>query len=217
MRTLGIVEAGGTPTSDELNDGLEALYFMLRFWGIKGLVVPFVSSENFSLTGATSYTIGSGGDFDTVRPTRIVGAYTRAGSLDSHLKIIGGDKYRALAQKSTSGTGAWLYYNPTSPLGTIYLYPLSSDTIYLDSYKQLTDPATLATDTGFAPEFDEAIKFNLALRLAPEFGKSTPNEVAHLAKETLSAIVAYNAAMLAMNPAKVEIFNLSRRWTITEG
>ena len=190
---------------------------MLRSWGVKGLMVPYLTVENFTLTGAASYTIGSAGTFNTVRPARIDGAYLRtSGAGDTPLNIIGPEKYRSFGDKSLAGTGNWLFYNPVHPLGVIYINPLSSDTLYLHSYKQLTEPAALATDTGFPPEYDAAIRWNLALQLSPEFGREPPQSVIAFATDALNSIKAHNAAIMAMDSVKNPLSGVGRGYSITQ-
>jgi len=217
LRSIGVIAPGETPTDDEIQDGLEAMKFMFRHWSSLDIRISEVKVENFPLTGAGSYTIGSGGTFNTVRPASIRGAYVRdAYNFDNPLKIIDEAKYRDLHLKSIVAVAGYLWYNPTYPLGTIYLYPLDGSTIYLHSLKPLTDPTIITSSIAFPPEYDEAIKFNLALRLAPEYGKEPSQMVLAFASGAMKDIESKNFAA-QINAVKPEVIKIARRYSIDEG
>lgn len=66
------------PTDTQLANGLVLLNNMMQSWFAEGLMVPYTTLEDFSLTiGQSVYSIGDGGEFDTIRPTRILGGYLR--------------------------------------------------------------------------------------------------------------------------------------------
>jgi hypothetical protein len=217
LRSIGVIAPGETPTDDEVQDGLEAMKFMFRNWSSQNIKVYSVTVENFTLTGAASYTIGSGGTFNTVRPASIRGAYVRdAYGFDNPLDIIDEAKYRDLHLKSIVAVTGYLWYNPTYPLGTIYLYPLDGSTIYLHSLKPLTDPTIITSSIAFPPEYDEAIKFNLALRLCPEYGKEPSQMVLAFASGSMKDIESKNFAA-QINAVKPEVIKIARRYSIDEG
>ena len=68
FRVIGVTASGETPTDGEMADGLEALKFMLRHWSNSNTRIYYTTKDTLTLNGATSYTIGSGGDCNTVRP-----------------------------------------------------------------------------------------------------------------------------------------------------
>jgi hypothetical protein len=67
-----------TPTDQQLSNGLILLNNMISSWFAEGLMVPYITLEEFALTiGKSVYSIGDGGEFDTIRPTRIIGGFIR--------------------------------------------------------------------------------------------------------------------------------------------
>jgi len=219
LRAIGVIASGETPSASEMADGLEALQIMLRGWGAERIMVYTTTNEHFTLTANDGdYTIGSGGDFNTTRPTRISGAFVRGSGVDVPLKIIGEAEYRAIGTKDAGGTPGQLYYNPAYPLGLIYLYPVPSSALvlYLDNLRPLTEPTTLTDSISFPLEYDEAIKFNLAVRMAPEFGVSVPPEVAAIAMTAKDKIQALNAA-LQLEPVRLDILDATRKYHINHG
>lgn len=221
LRVIQAIATGETPTDAEMQDGLEALRMLLRYWGTKRTLMHYIDVENFTLTAGTeSYTIGSGGDFDTVRPLKISGGYTRSGGLDSPFEVVGEKKYREVSQKSQTGDAVtYVWYNPSwgaSELGTIYVYPAAGGTIYLHNLRPLGEPTGLTETVLFPGEYDDPIKWNLALRLAPEYGKPISQDVAALAIMTLDQLISFNAS-LQIETVKTEILSIARGYNIDRG
>lgn len=213
---IGANAVGETPDDDTMQHALRVMRKMLNEWSAEGLMVYYTTTENFSLTGATSYTIGSGGTFNTARPSKITGAYTRASNIDTPLDIIDEAKWREISLKSIVAPAAWLWYSPEHPLGIIYLYPLSSDTLYLHSMKPLTDYTALTTTIQLPPGYESAIQYGLAVRLSPSYGKQPSILLAGLAEGAKANIKSLNAS-LKIPTVKPEILRLTRRYRINEG
>jgi hypothetical protein len=216
LRSIGVIASGETPTHDELDDGLEALKIMLRHWSAKKIRLYYTETDTITLTGAESYTIGSGGTCNTVRPTQIRGAYVRNSIIDSTLRIIDEDQYRNLSLKSVNSTPAYLWYNPEYPLGVIYIYPAGTGMLYLDSVKPLTEPSGITSDISFPPEYDEAIKYGVAIRMAPEYGKEPSPTILGLYKSAMDDIEMLNFAA-QVNAVRPEIIKISSVYNINEG
>ena len=72
FRALGRLGRGRDLTGDEATDGLELLNQLIASWKGEGLLLPYRTTEQLTYsTSKISYTIGSGGDFNTVRPVQI--------------------------------------------------------------------------------------------------------------------------------------------------
>jgi len=213
---IGAIGVGETPDDDTIQHALRVLRKMINGWSNKRQIIYFSTTENFTLTGAASYTIGSGGDFNAVRPVKIQGAYTRSSGVDNTLKIIDEAQWREITLKGTVAPSSWLWYSPEYPLGKIYIYPLEGGTIYLHSLKHLTDYTALTTTLSLPEGYEEAIQYNLALRLAPGYGKGVDVALVALAKMALDDIKRINAS-LNIETVKPEIFRLTRRYSINEG
>lgn len=191
IKAASSVDISDTIDPAEYEDALESVNMMLALWATKGLVVYHVVTEQLALVaGQESYTIGTGGNFNTTRPNRLIGGFIRdSNNTDSPIEIVSRDRYNSLSNKETEGIPRYLYYYPAYPLGTIYVYfsPLENYTLSLDSLKPLT-ALTLDTTLALPPEYEEAIKWNLAVRLAPDY-KTTPRaDVVALAEESYKAL-----------------------------
>lgn len=218
--SVGIWAAGETPEASETADALSRLQMMLRAWAGSSLLVHYISREDFALTASKGeYTIGSGGEFNTVRPTKIDDGYIRDGNnIDYPLDIIDGAKYNRHASKDTAGIPYELFYNPDYPLGKVFLHyvPLEAYTVHIDSQKPFTEVTKLTDTMDFPPEYEEPIMYNLALRLAPEYGRVLTQEMRDLAKEGKETIEAINASRQAES-IPLEVTQATRRWSIYEG
>jgi hypothetical protein len=193
IRLIGAYAPGETPPSEDLNDGLSALNLMLDSWFADRTLVYAVTKESFPLVaGQSSYTIGTSGNFNTTRPFKIEGAYIRdSNNQDSFVEVTDDqNRYNLIGVKSTQGRPYILLYDPQMSTGKIYLYytPDTTYTLYLDSWKPVTQVSSLSTSLTFPPGYERAIKYNLAIELAPEYGTSVKDEVAYLAKESKKEI-----------------------------
>jgi len=214
LRVLGVYAAGETVSNDDLEAGLESLIFMLRHWSAKNIRLYYTKQDTVTLTGAASYTIGSGGDCDTVKPVSIRGARMDGDTVP--MRIIDEDQYRRLKAAGISGAVEYLWYSPEYPLGKLYPLPAGSGTMYLDSLKPLTEPTLITSSIAFPPEYDEAIKYNLAVRLADEYGRMPSAMTLALARDGLEDVETRNFAE-QVNAANLEVLQLSTRYNIDAG
>lgn len=198
LRAIGALSRGFSLPNEDAADGLEALDFMIKGWGANQLTIPYRTRETLTMTAGTNpHTIGSSGTFNTTRPLAIHTAVIRSSSTDYPLDIwLTPQEYMRIPDKTSTGQPRALYYEPTEPLGRIYfdLVPSTTYTFIIDSLKPLTSFSTLATDDSVPDEYLEPIKFNLALRLAPEYGKEPSQMVFALAKEGMENIERMNVA-----------------------
>src|SRR5271154_804888 len=72
MRLIGVLASGETPSGAESQDALLIAQQMLDAWQAERLVVNQILSSNFPLVpGQQTYTCGTGGNFNILRPARI--------------------------------------------------------------------------------------------------------------------------------------------------
>ena len=203
---LGETAAGETPTTEERNDGLRKLNQLLDSWNAEQLAIPYLKVESFPLTGAETYTIGTGAtDFDTARPLSVKAAFIKsAAGASQEADVVGATVWAQIRDHSRTGLFAEvLFYNPDWPSGKIYLSPMpGSGTLELSSLKPLTTFAGLEIDVDLPPGYDRALVFNLAADLAPQYGRD-PNLVLGQAQQARAAIAQLNVTTLGQ-PAPVE-------------
>lgn len=161
------------------------------------LVTPAVNPDTFTFTVPGSLPIA--------RPVRITNAFTRITvsggnpmiqGLDYQIRIVPRDKYVALGLKGISGP--WptdLYYDPTFPYGNIYVYPNPSmaGQLHLWTDTLLADFQTVAQAVSLPQGYARAIKTNLALELAAEYGKAVSPSLDRRAREAKKMIQSLNS------------------------
>lgn len=197
LRLIRVLAAGETPDASMSNDALQVLNDMLEEWTITKYLTPQYLTESFDLvSGQASYTIGTTGDFSTTRPVRIESAYVRDGSNDYTLRIVDYDEYNRIVAKSNStNLPTVLYYDTSYANGTIKLYPEPSDStvdLFITSWKPFAT-ATLTGEIALPPGYNKAIKYNLAIELGPEYGKTVDGVVFDQAEKSKSALKLLNS------------------------
>lgn len=200
LRLIHVLDPGEVPTADEATDSLEALNDMIDLMSIPGLYIYATRQDDVTWPGSTeSRTIGSGGDFNITRPTRVEDStFFTSGSSDDYPLVILRDRasYSGIIDKdTTSDLPEVLYYEPLHPLGTLYIWPVPADslTIHLHTQEQLDQFASLDTAFAYPPGYREFLLTQLCLRLAPEFGVAVPPETAQMASKAEKMVKRMNA------------------------
>ena len=189
LRLIGAISSSETPNADESSDALEALNLMLGSWGASRFLSASTGKVTKAMTGASSYTIGVGGDIDTTRQTSIYTAHWSNGGLDYPLTVLDYADYEQIGIKNIGSIPEYIVLKPNNPLSTIYLFPVPANgTLTLDNIRPATD-LTLADDLPYPPEWIRALKYNLAIEIAPEFGFSVSPEIVALAKESKEIVL----------------------------
>lgn len=208
MRLFGGLADGESATASEASDGLDALNGMLESWSIDRLMVYHILQENFTwASGQASRTIGTGGNFNTTRPTKIVSGFTRINNVDHPFRVVERQFYDAVIDKTVqSSYPEIIYYDATMSTGTLYAYPVpnASISVYLNSWKQLQQFSALTTELALPPGYRRAIEYNFAVEFAPEFGMEVSDKVERIANTSKAAIKRINA------PSMVATIELSQ-------
>lgn len=205
-RAIGVLAKGETMQGEDAADFLKAMQYMLENWSANGVRVWFVTTEDLTYSASPS-TIGTGATLNTARPEKILAAFLDGAELD----IVDYKKYLRLSNNDGQG---YLYYAPEYPNGKIYIN--GAGTLQLSSLKPLTDPSAVTSTVSFPPEYNDAIKWNLAVRMAPEYGKVPSDLVVNLAVSTLRAIENKNFDE-RIRTADLEVIKFSNRFDIDEG
>lgn len=193
-RKIHVLGVGQTLEAAIAEDGRALLNSMLASWSAEGDLIFAETTEIFTLTGAESYTIGTGGTFNTTTPKRIISAeYIRDG-YDYDLEQKGPKWYAGVKDKDLTGSAGYFVYDFNHPLGNIYIWPIgySGDQLRLVSEKPLTSFASLSTDFDMPGEYRAALENNLAVWWGPEFEREASQTVKEIAEKTKNTIIAQN-------------------------
>ena len=172
-RKIQVLGRGQTLSAQEAQNALEALNGLLGMFSAQAGTIVNNVRESFNLNGATSYTIGIGGDFNTDKPVDVTAAFVRIGSTDYTLKQINAAEYAAIGFKAITGIPELFYYENNTPLGRMFLYPVApSYQLNIYSLKALTSFADLTTDYDMPEGMFDMLVYNLAVAIAPEYEKA---------------------------------------------
>lgn len=198
LRIIGAIASGETPSADETSDALQTLNGILGSWSNQSLLVPSKAREVFTLTpGTSSYSIGVLGTFNTTRPIKLLSAsIIDAGQdFETPIDILTQQQWAEISNKNLSGQPSAIYPEGTYPLDTINVYPkpAAADQLVIYSMKPLVSFSSANDVITLPAGYDRALKYNLAVELAAEYGKQLPQEVVVIASESKSEIEALNS------------------------
>lgn len=196
-RLIGVKATGYTLSAEETADGLEVLNAMLRAWQGEGLLVPYQTQANFTLTAdQASHTWGSGGDLNGTKPLFLHAAFIRHQSRDYPVDSIPAATWSGIAGKSQSGLPRFVWFQPGDTLATLRFdrVPAEAYDFHTTALLPLTVFTSLSTDDSLPDEYESAVAYNLAVDLAPEHGQEVSRTVAARASQYKNALEAQNLA-----------------------
>lgn len=201
LRLIGVIGSGQTPSATEATDGLASLNSLLSTWRTERLMVFAVTFQNFPLiAGRKKYTMGPGGDFNTARPTRIEKVmlqYPQGSNptLNLPVPILNIDQYNAFSVPDTQSTiPQFIYIDGEYPARNLYLYPVPTlvNSLNIYTWEQLESFASLDDSLSFPDGYERALRYNLAVDLAPEYGIDPLATVVQRAVDSKASIAAMN-------------------------
>lgn len=213
----GILGEAETMSSSQATTGLTRLNAMLSSWQNDRLFVYQIEEKTGTLVANTnSYTVGSGGAFNTDRPLKIVDpCFVRENNIDYPVKVIEKSAYASIVAKSTvtSNYPEYLYYDSDYPLGTIYLYPTPSaaNVLHYSQWSIVQQFATKTTDMALPPGYQEAIEYSLAKRLAALHGAQFLPESEQIRREAVANIKKLNSRPIV---SRIDPFTRGRSYNI---
>jgi hypothetical protein len=181
LRKLGVLPSGGTPSTAQTNDGAEALNALIKAFHADGMPIWAIESTTFTVTsGTATYTIGPGQTIDTMYPPlKVLQAFrTPTGETQVPMNLYTRYDFGVLpTDSSVTGDPVNLYYQPTINAGVatgiIKLWPTPDDSttvITLDYQRPFQDMDATGDNFDFPSYWMQALIYNLAWALAPEYG-----------------------------------------------
>lgn len=176
LRKLGVLPSGGTASSSQVSDASASLNAIVKAFQADGMPLWKLASTTFTVTdGTSSYTIGPSQTVNAVKPLRVIQAlYTVSGSIPVPMNVYNRYDFFDLPQStSIEGNPVNLYYQPLNTTGTIRLWPTPSNsttTVTIHYQSMYEDMDSASDDFDFPSEWIQALIYNLAWSLAPEYG-----------------------------------------------
>lgn len=226
LRDLGVIASGEVATASEANDALTKLNLMLDSWNAERLMIYAILPTTFNfVAGKKTYTIGPSGDINMPRPARIDALtyqYTTniAQPLIMQVELLDLDQYNSIAVPDIqTQLPTTAYINDNYPLRTMFLYPVPTQvwTASLFTWAPLTAVANLTSTIALPPGYAEALEYNLAVRMAPQYGVSPSSEVIQLAMDMRAKVKSLNSEPAPLMSVDTAIMPRRRPWNWRTG
>lgn len=205
FRLVGVLDPGETPSASESQTGLERLNALVDAWAVDRISEYSINPVTVTLTtGTEAYTV-------TPRVVRVQTATVTVpaasgggnGSFSFPVKVLTAEQWAAMPKRAaTAAQPSFAWFDAAFPTAQVHVYPVmgtvvGTRTLNLYAWKSLAQWATLATDIAIPPAYLKAIQYNLAVDLAPEFGRAVDGALLKNTEETKATL----RAMSEITPA----------------
>lgn len=198
LRDSGAFGVGQAASNTDTQDMLTRANFMLGQWNRRRWLVYHLVDTACPVTGAQTYSVGAGGDFNVARPDRIEAAFIRQlypnnlSPVDWPLiEIKSREEYSRVPLKSlrTSPAG-WFFYDSDYPNGKLFPWPVPQGQyeIHILTKSVLGAITDAAADLILPPEYYDAIYWNLMQRARVAYRLPEDKMVNGQAKASLNTI-----------------------------
>ena len=210
LRSINVLGMGDVLDADTANNAFYALNDMLDGWNLESLMIYTISSSTWNLVpGKQTYQMGPTAvspDFTAPRPVKIQAAGILINGVEFPLDLLGDDEWEATALKTlVSSIPTALYNQGSYPNTALSLWPMPGAAYQLVLYTWQNIPAFASINdvVSFPPGYAEALRYNLAVRLAIEFQRPLSPELAEMAASSKTKIKRNNesAPLMACDPA----------------
>jgi len=205
LKDVGVIGVGQTAQAEDTNDCFDTLNMMLGEWNSKRWLLYHLIDVAKLSTGAQSYTVGIGGDFNTPRPDRLEdGCFFRqlvqSGSpnmIDYPLSLLESrEDYSRIGLKQLQTIPQYIFYDAVFPLGVVYPWPIPQASLYeihILLKSQLSQFDNLADTINLPGPYFAAIRYNLAARVTLMYKLPPDPSIVALATDTLNVLRNANA------------------------
>jgi hypothetical protein len=218
LRVLQVKASDVDLTAEEANDALDALNAMIEAWSLDGFLLYHFTKQTFNaIPNANPITIGIGGDINIARPIDINELTFNASGTDIPVERLPYNDYSRIKLKSLKNNyPIYFYLDQTFPLSSLYLYPVPTAAISLTAYikQAFTSFANLSAPVSLPPGYWRALKFSLAIELAPEYQTTAGDDVKNMALSAKSLIRRTNRQPSTLQSDLIYISNGGSRYNI---
>ena len=191
LRLIGQLAEAEVPSAATSQDALTALNQMIDSWNTERLSVFCTQDQVYTWpVNEIKRTLGPSGDISVspqLRPILVDDStYFRdpQTNVSYGIKMINQSQYNGIAVKTVTSTYPQvMFVNMTFPDIEIYIYPKPTRSLefHFISVQPLTEPTALNTVIALPPGYLRALRYNLAMELAPEFGVEPSPQVQRIA------------------------------------
>lgn len=161
-----------------------------------------IVDETITIDDALDYRAGAGNymyfstDWTPARPLEVIQVWSRdSNNIDIPIELISQQEYRSLSNKTTEGKPNSCTFDPQLDNVSITLWPEPNnmkERIHLIAKLPLQDFDSSQDSADFPVEWSEALVYNLAVRLAAEYGRTPSQLVVMLAMASYESLVGFS-------------------------
>lgn len=206
MQLMGALTQGETPNTDEQTSIFNRLNELIDAWNTDRLNIFTVQSALYGLVASKgTYQIGPGAaDFNVARPVNVETAHVVSGAgIRSKMDMLNSLEWAAIKEKTVQALMPYrFYYDAQFPIANINIWPQPSlaaggaTNIELFTWQPLAAFASVSSVVSLPPAYLKAIRYNLAVDLAPDFGLQLQPQVAPIATASKQEMRMLNAQIL---------------------
>jgi hypothetical protein len=208
MRLIGAIAAGETMETEELNDAFVSLNQMLSSWNTEGASLVGRERLFVNVTPINYYLLPR-------RPVKIDAACCSISGVDNPLEIVDAAGWEAIPVPEKGMQSIFirkLYCDYLFPNSTVFIWPTPrlAGLLEIWIYAPMTEFADVNTTIDLPDGYEAGLRFNLALNLAPEYGRPVDQLVAAQAQNFKASLVQLNtsnharSAQLALPPVATQ-------------
>ncbi|ABO54186.1 hypothetical protein LA345_25885 [Burkholderia vietnamiensis] len=201
LKTANVLGVGQVAAAEDMNDAFNLMNMMMAQWQRRRYMVYQLITVSKQATGAVSYTVGPGGDFNIARPAKLEFAYFRQNAntplpVSYPLVILRArEDYDRISIKDLNAFPRYAFYDAGYPMANLFVWPIPNAQYEIDItvMQQLQQFATINDQIALPPEYAAALMWNLTLELYPFYGLPVSPVVQGKAEASMRIIEEVNA------------------------
>lgn len=192
LRLIGNIEPGTSGTASESADAMTALNDMLGTWRNESLMCYAMQDQSITLAATNSTrSIGPTGSLVTTRPVEIESAYVTVGLINYPMEIWNAEQFSSITLRTQTNAWPWvLWYQASMPDGVINLWPVpdAASVLHVITRQPVLVFAALTDVISLPPGWENALAYNLAVNIAPEYEQEASQTVKDKARDTVKML-----------------------------
>lgn len=179
LEDLAVLRPGASPSTTIRDNCFERLNMLWEGWSID----PDISNAQYHTSvvptdGTADYTFGTGGTLTAAAtPVRVYAARSVSGNFQSPVRVVSFTEFDDItrdAQGSRSTLASLLAADNANPNINLRVFPIpgpSPGALKLDYWGVMTPFSAVGATVALAPDFTDALHWNLAMALLPQYGR----------------------------------------------
>ena len=191
MRLIGAIASAEILETNELNDAFVSLNQMLSSWNTEGASLVARKRLLVAISSGNAYPLSE-------RPVKIDAASSAIGGVDNALELVDSAGWEAIPVPEKQMQSIFtrkLYCDYAFPNSTVYIWPVPrlAGTLELWIYAAVPPFAAVDSIITLPDGYEAGLRFNLAVNLAPEYGRPLDQAVVANAQNFKASLVQLNA------------------------